>query len=134
MKPAVLFFLFLCLHLVGRTDAGSAGGHGNKACFVPGGISMKGHALRLTSLKQDRTVAESSNEQSTDFTGVEDEDENETEVFARKKVRFEKCFSVFFDALLSRVHSDWSPVQVSFFNLLSQNDSCLYLSQKALRI
>lgn len=129
MKAAVVFFLFLFFHLVGRFDAGSAGLHGNKACIVP-----RGSAIRVTHLKQDRTVAESCNEQNSEFTGIEDDDENETEVFARKKNRLEKCFSVFFDALLASVYADWSPAYVSFFNPPSQHDSCLYLTQKALRI
>lgn len=135
MKSAIVIYLFLCFYLLGGTDAASSGFCGQKICFSPEKVSDNAQLLAAITPNYDVVIDNlGTGEERNQFLGIEDDDEDETEMFVRKNFQLDKQISSFLYALLSNRHHYSSPKALSFFNDQLYTCSGLYIQLRTLRI
>ena len=134
MKNVVIFFLFLCVHLVGANHYAYASARNQNVCFSPAPDREKTHQVENATANQGYLIIlnTSLSGENPNFISVEDDDENEDII--KKHVSRARYFLAFCYTFISNSRFSFLAERLPSCKHLSYTSSCKYIIQRALRI
>jgi hypothetical protein len=134
MKNVVLFFLFLCVHLVGGYHYAHASARNEKVSLSPARDQEKTHQVESATTNHDYLIIANTSlsGENPNLISIEDEDENEDII--KKHVSEARYLLAFCYAFILNSHFSFLAEPLPSCNHLSYTSSCKYIVQRALRI
>jgi hypothetical protein len=135
MKAAIIFFLFLCCHLLGGHNSAHASGHNAPMGYAPARSIEKIRQLKTLNTNQDNIQTKYAGfSENTSLLSAEDDDEEDDEDVIRKHISLVKYILAFSYAFIFDCRSHCQADSLTFYKHPSPIGSYKYIEQRVLRI
>jgi hypothetical protein len=136
MKAAVIFVLFLCIHLLGGHNYAQASGHDTQRGYSPALNIDKTRQLKSVTANQDniQTKYAGFNEENASLLSVADDDEEDDEDIVRKHISLVRYILAFSYAFISDCRYNFHSGNLTFYKHPFPAGSEKYIVQRVLRI